>query len=275
MTGLIILLAALSGLLLLRWLLTRFLRSQMNRAKAAEAGTPADYDLNYREHWIELGNRKLQAWTIKAPEGRAPAPALLLFQGGDDVISEMGHLHRYLHDHGCSVMAFDYSGNGRSTGEPSTEAFHQDSLAVFERFESQFDGQPKYLWGFSAGCARLLSILPQVQHRVDGAFLVGPFASMRAVARERLPLFSPLDRLLIPDMANNVKALQEVDAAPVVIIHSRDDEMIPFHHAEKLQAAGRDNIELVPRAGLKHNDCWQPINDEYWQPVFDRINSEG
>ena len=268
-----IVLGAMTGLIiLLRLVLTRILRSQIYRTKEPVSATPADQGLEYEERWIRVGSRRLQSWFVEAPTSQSNGPALLLFQGGDDVIGELPPLLKYLHDQGFATLAFDYSGNGQSSGQPSPRAFHQDSMAAFELFQSLLPDRPKYLWGFSAGASRLLTILPSVQEQVEGAFLIGPLASIQVAAGDRLPIPEPLQPVLLPNYADNINWIKQVDKVPVTIIHSRDDELVPFHHARKLAAAGGENVELVPLQSLDHNDCWQPIHDEYWQPVFQRTD---
>ncbi|MFP3854026.1 MAG: alpha/beta hydrolase [Anaerolineales bacterium] len=265
-------LLVLGGLLLLpRLLLTRYVRSQIYRGKPAEGGTPAAHGLSYQEHWIQSGDHRLQAWYVEPPAEDPGAPSFLLFQGGDDVIGELGHVQKYLFDHGYGSFVFDYGGNGRSIGQPSASSFRRDSRAAYELFTSLVGDQPKYLWGFSAGTLRLMMILPEVQAELDSAFLVGPFASLRQIASDNMPFPDWVMPLLLPDDGNNEDLLTQVHQTPVTIVHSRDDELAPVHHAHKLESAGGENVELALLDGLLHNDCWDPIHDAYWEPVFSRL----
>ena len=184
----LLLFVGLVPLLLGGWLALRMMmRNAFLGTKAAGAETPADHDLAYEEHWIELDDRRLQAWYVPGPQ--ADAPALLLFQGGHDTISELGHLQKYLYDHGFATLAFDFTGNGNSSGEPTMDRINADGVATYHLLRELVGAdRPIYLWGFSLGAARTLAAAAHGQLDVAGIFLVGPFLSTRAAVHDRLPL---------------------------------------------------------------------------------------
>jgi alpha-beta hydrolase superfamily lysophospholipase len=232
--------------------------------------TPKDYGLIYEEYWIAVKDRKLQAWFVRAPTRGSAPRAMLLFQGGNDVISELGPLQKYLFDHHISSLAFDFTGNGRSTGQPSVETLTEDGLAAFQKLQELVGAETRvYAWGYSSGTARLLAALNQGQVKLDGVVLMGPFTTSRALMLHHMHFLPKgLGALFIPEYWNNVAMLQQL-TVPVLIVHSRADEAVPFAHGEILAQAGQVPIRLRAVDGLKHNDCWNPLHEAYWLPVFD------
>ena len=255
-----------------------FIKSQFLSHRPGQGKTPADEGLDFKEYWIARNGHRLQSWLVRAPKNGDTEIALLLFQGGNDVISELTHVQKYLYDHGITSMIFDYGGNGDSLGKISYENINADNVAVFQKFRELLGNDAQlYLWGFSAGTGRLMDVLPKVQDEIEGAVLMGPFSSIKRI----LPPGSSIEKdslvhkllglLLMPPFWNNKARIQEVDT-PILIVHSRDDELASFWHAEELVSAGK-NVQLIPLDGLKHNDCWKPLHKEYWYPVFDFIGT--
>lgn len=232
--------------------------------------TPRDCGLAYEEYWIPVGNRQLQAWFVRAPAGASASCAMLLFQGGNDVISELDPLQKYLFDHCISSLAFDFAGNGRSTGQPSVETLTDDGVAAFRKLRELVGAETRvYSWGFSSGTARLLAALNQGQVKPDGVVLMGPFTTSRALMLHHMRILPKgLGPLFLPEHWNNVAMLQQL-TVPVLIVHSRADEAVPFAQGEILAQAGQGPISLRAVDGLKHNDCWNPLHEAYWLPVFD------
>lgn len=238
--------------------------------------TPRDYGLAYEEHWLPVGNRHLQAWFVRAPTGTSVPRAMLLFQGGNDVISELGPLQKYLFDRHVSSLAFDFAGNGRSTGGPSVEALTEDGVAALRRLaELTGPGTRRYAWGFSSGTARLLAALARDAAPLDGVVLMGPFTTSRALMLHYVRLLPrALGPHFVPEYWDNIASLRQV-GAPVLIVHSRADEAVPFAHGEELAQVGQARISLRAVEGLKHNDCWSPPHEAYWLPVFDFLDRIG
>jgi len=50
--------------------------------------------------------------------------------------------------------------------------------------------------------------------------------------------------------------------APVLIVHSRDDEIIPFHHGQQLYAAAPTPKQFIEASG-GHNDGLRARGEQY------------
>jgi fermentation-respiration switch protein FrsA (DUF1100 family) len=86
---------------------------------------------------------------------------------------------------------------------------------------------------------------------IGGMILQSTFTSVPDVAAELMP-WLPM-RLLIATRFGNEDKLKRLPV-PVLILHSRKDTTIPFHHAEKNFAAATGPKCLVELAG-DHNDA--------------------
>lgn len=202
--------------------------------------TPAAVGLGYES--VELGTdsgETLHGWFVPAQPERA---VLLFFHGNAGNISHRLDSLRIFHDLGLSVLIIDYQGYGRSTGRPSEQGTYEDALAAWEYLVDQRRIDPRriVLFGRSLGGAVAAWLATQHAPRaliVESAFRSVPdlaaeiywFLPVRLLARIHYPLESLLARVSVP----------------VLVVHSRDDEIIPFHHGEALHAAGADSELLV------------------------------
>ena len=59
---------------------------------------------------------------------------------------------------------------------------------------------------------------------------------------------------------------------PVLVIHSRDDEIIPYHHAERIHDSAGEPRELLTLRG-SHNDAWLRDESRYINGLRDFIAS--
>jgi fermentation-respiration switch protein FrsA (DUF1100 family) len=88
--------------------------------------------------------------------------------------------------------------------------------------------------------------------------LMSCFTSVRAFAPRYLaPAF------LIRDPFDNLSAVRRYPG-PVLVIHGRRDEVVPFDHGQELYAAARKAQMFVCEAG--HNDC-PPDWEAFWEEV--------
>src|SRR5690606_22011101 len=99
-----------------------------------------------------------------------------------------------------------------------------------------------YGWSLGSGAAT------QVAADVDEAALVleGAFTSVADVAAEIYP-YLPVRWLLRHPFASHSRIGRA--GSPVLLLHARDDEVVPFAHAERLHAAATGLRQLVPLSG--------------------------
>jgi fermentation-respiration switch protein FrsA (DUF1100 family) len=55
---------------------------------------------------------------------------------------------------------------------------------------------------------------------------------------------------------------------PVLVVHSRDDEIIPFHHGERLHQAAKSSRHLLELRG-GHNEAFLQAEDAYVERLAD------
>jgi len=210
-------------------------------------GTPADVGLDYEALRLATADgEELDAWFLPARPERA---VLLFFHGNAGNISHRLESLRIFHELGLSVLIFDYRGYGQSTGTPSEQGTYEDARAAW-RYLVEQRGVPAgriVLFGRSLGGAVATRLA--TEERPAGLIVESTFRSVPALAAE-LYWFLPVRALARLEYPAE-KLISSVQA-PVLVVHSREDEIIPFGHGEALHAAASAPAEMLVLRG-DHN----------------------
>jgi len=134
---------------------------------------------------------------------------------------------------GFSSLIFDYRGYGRSEGKPTEQGTYHDAEAAWQYLLSQGYAESEIIiMGRSLGASVAAELAHR--HRPKAVVLESSFTSVPNVAADLYPLL-PV-RWLSRFSYNTLDYLPSI-TAPVLIVHSRDDEIIPFSHGQGLFAA--------------------------------------
>lgn len=190
----------------------------------------------------------LDGWFVPAPAGRG---TLLYLHGNGGNIGHRVDIIRIFHSLGFSVLIFDYRGYGRSTGKPSEEGTYRDALAAWNHLtqERRIPAQHIVLFGESLG-GSIAAWLAE-RHPPRALVIYAAFTSVRDMAKTLYP-FLPTG--LIARYRYDTRAALARVHSPLLILHSTEDEIIPYSHAQELLAIAPEPKKLVPLRG-GHNDA--------------------
>ncbi|KAI9558776.1 hypothetical protein GHT06_015565 [Daphnia sinensis] len=181
-------------------------------------------------------------------------PIVLYLHGnsGSRATSHRVELYKLLQFHNYHVVAFDYRGFADSSQVLMSEnGATIDAVHVYE-YIRQFSGKSTVIvWGHSLGSAVALKMVAQlcaVKQSPDRLVLESPFNNIRDVFRNH-PLtliyrpLSVVDRFFTERLeTNNVAFDSDVHIAGVechiLILHARDDRIVPIFLTRKLYEAG-------------------------------------
>lgn len=132
---------------------------------------------------------------------------------------------------GFAVFAYDYQGYGTSEGQPSTQGTYLDIDAAYQYLTGALQILPSQIiiYGRSVGSGPSV----ELAHRetVGGLILESAFTTAFRVLT-RVPVF-PFDKF------RNLDKITEV-TSPVLILHGKADQVIPFSHSEQLFEAANE-----------------------------------
>jgi uncharacterized protein len=212
------------------------------------ATTPARLGLAFEDVTIRTEDGEtLHAWWILAKNAHG---AVLLLHGNAGNISHRLDYAAMFDRLGFSTLLVDYRGYGRSTGSPSEQGTYRDAAASW-RWLTETKGVAAgdiVLFGESLGGAVAAWLAAREKPRA--LVLSSTFTSVPDLAAEIYP-FLPV-RLLSRYEYNTLDALARVNA-PMLVAHSKSDDIIPYSHGERLFAAAREPKSFLELSG-GHND---------------------
>lgn len=210
--------------------------------------TPAGRDYDYEDVFLYTEDQiRLHGWYVPAPEDRG---TLLFFHGNAGNISGRIESISIFHDLGLNVMIFDYRGYGKSDGRPSEIGTYRDAGAVWWYLTEVREESPAriILFGRSLGGGVAAWLASEVH--AGALVLESTFTSTVDLAGEWYPLF-PV-RGLMHIRYPVLDYLPNIDV-PVMVAHSREDKVIPYHHGQRIfEQAGEPKRWLEMQGG--HND---------------------
>lgn len=220
--------------------------------------TPAAAGLPYEEVRLTAADGvELGAWFLPAAE---PDRGTLLFFHGN--AGNRGHRLESLklfHDLGLNLFIIDYRGYGDSDGLASEPGTALDAAAAWRHLTGERGIPPGQIviFGRSLGAAVALQLTGETWPRA--VIIESAFTSVADVGAEHYP-WLPV-RWLARIHYDNLARVRSLDA-PLLVIHSRGDEIIPFRHGVALHAAARGPKRLLEISG-GHNDGFLVSGDGY------------
>ena len=200
---------------------------------------------------------RLHGWYLRAagvPEEGKDAPAratILFYHGNAGNLSYVWTWLRTLSRLGADVFAIDYRGYGKSGGEPSEEGLYLDAEAAYRYLTESRGVAPRRI----VVCGRSLGGAPacEVASRFECGALVlhSAFTSAPEMAGQVVPVI-PLGWAIGTDF-DNLSKVARVEA-PVLVIHSRADEVVPYRMGERLFAGAKEPKEFVRLDRSLHDD---------------------
>ena len=221
--------------------------------------TPGDIRLDYEPLTLTThDDEQLDAWFIPANPARG---AVLFCHGNAGNISHRLDSIRQFHGLGLSVLIFDYRGYGQSTGRPTEKGTYRDVDAAWDYLVEQRGIPPEQIILFGRSLGASITADLATRQTAAGVILESAFTSVPDVAAQ-LYAWLPV-RWLSRYQYDTRKKLADIHS-PVLIVHSRDDEIIPYSNGERLfEAANEPKQFLELRGG--HNDGFMVSGKDYIQ----------
>lgn len=202
------------------------------------------------------GRYQVQAWLLPAARGAAYQDWLVIFAHGNagNISHRQSFYQTWLHL-GFNVLAFDYRGYGASEGRPSESGTYEDLRSVLDwALKNGFPQERILLLGKSLGGGVASEVAGDGNSA--GLILHSTFTSIPDIGAELFP-FLPVRWLatILHDTYGKLHDLQQ----PVLILHSRSDSLISFHHAERNYSAAQSPKWLFEISGDHNDDEWERV----------------
>lgn len=223
--------------------------------------TPQAYGLPYEE--VELATEdgeRIVGWWVPAPDARG---TVLIFHGNAGNVSQRLDYLAMFHRLRYTSFIIDYRGFGRSSGTPSEEGTYRDAAAAWRYLTERRGVAPGDIVIFGESLGGAVASWLAARHPARALILHSTFTSALDLGAQ-VYWFLPV-RLISRFHYDNLAHLKEVKA-PVLVIHSREDDIVPYAHGERLYQAAREPKELLVLRG-GHNDAFVFMREEWMRAL--------
>jgi len=196
-------------------------------------------------------------------KGKTDSPVIVVFHGNaGHALQRIDWLRQITPDQ-WNGFVWDYRGYGYSEGTPSELGLYSDAERAVAFVVEKVGHEKLVLHGRSLGVPvaahALQSITPM------GIVLESGFPSARAMAQEILPV--PGISLFLSVQFETVtyanKNHEKNEGVPKLVIHGRDDSVVPFALGKELFRRLPDPKESLFLNGVGHNDVMYRARDKY------------
>lgn len=148
----------------------------------------------------------------------------------------------------CNILAYDYSGYGRSSGRPSERQMYADAQAAYQLLVDKYGRSPEdiILHGHSLGSAPTVDLASRL--RVKGVVIQSGFVSALNVK-----FHPPRPRSLRCDAFKNIDKVAKV-SSPTLVIHGTEDHNIDVRHGVMLYERCPASVTPLWVRGGGHGD---------------------
>ncbi len=218
---------------------------------------PSDIDLEYEDiTFSSQDGVRLNGWYV--PAENAFYTVLFCHGNGGNISHRLDTLN-ILNELGLNSFVFDYRGYGKSRGKPTEQGTYLDAHAAYLWLTEVRNIPPEkiIIFGRSLGG----SIASHLAAKVDeaGLLLESTFTSFVDMGKKFYP-YMPVTLFA----AFAYRTIDYVNKAncPVLVIHSRTDELVPFEFSLRLYDAAKEPKNFIEIEG-SHNDGFLFSGDVY------------
>ncbi len=220
-------------------------------------GTPDELGLDFEDVVFKSADGlDLSGWYIPAKNSKHTI--LFCHGNGGNMAHRLDSINIF-HNLRLNCFIFDYRGYGHSLGKPGEEGTYTDAMAAYKWLaeEKKIPAKNIIIFGRSLGG----SIAAQLASKVEaGALIVeSAFTSYVDIGKEYYP-YMPV-RWFARFGYKTIDYIKEV-RCPVMLIYSRNDEIVPYKFGLELYEAANEPKEFIEIFG-GHNDCFLASGEIY------------
>jgi fermentation-respiration switch protein FrsA (DUF1100 family) len=224
----------------------------------AVPSVPLDVREPERVSLVTADGVTLDGWFLP---GKAFKPVIFFLHGNAGHIGHRWNKLKMLALLETPIFILDYRGYGRSEGTPSERGLYRDAEAGYaELLKRGYNPDKIVVYGESIGGAVAIELASK--RPVRAVVVEDTFTSIPDVVRRSLPFIPPF---LLQTQMNSLSRIGRV-RAPVLIFHSRDDEIIPYAMGRQLYLEANEPKHFVELRG-GHNTAFLEDSQIYMKSL--------
>jgi hypothetical protein len=203
---------------------------------------------------------RLHGWLFRARDPNAPL--IVWCHGNAGNITDRATMAAELARRGLSVLLFDWRGYGKSNGRPNEEALYDDALSAYDFAVKSLGGQSIVMYGESLGGPYAAYVA--TQRKVHRVIMENSFPSLAALGNA---LYHPIPLGWFAPRAMLTLRWLNAAGVPVLVLHSRRDQVIPFALGQQLYDGLRVPKEMVISDTAAHCEMATDEPEKYYGSV--------
>ncbi|MBI5364590.1 MAG: alpha/beta fold hydrolase [Planctomycetes bacterium] len=210
---------------------------------------PKDHGLPGKALFLKTDDDvRLYAWLVEAER---PRGAVLLLHGNAGNVENRVEHARAFREMGFSTLILDWRGYGASNGRSTEDGTYRDAEAGYEYLVRALQFEPARIAVFGESLGGGPAVELALRKPFGALILQSTFTSIPDLG-VRFYGWLPVRLLARVEYANLAKMPRV--PLPVLILHSKDDQIVPYAQAEALLAAALPPKSLVTLSG-KHDEA--------------------
>lgn len=219
--------------------------------------TPAELGLDFEDVVFKSDDGlDLAGWYV--PVENPKFTVLFCHGNGGNIAHRLDSINIF-HNLGLNCFIFDYRGYGDSRGKPDEEGTYKDAMAAYKWLndEKKIPAENIIIFGRSLGGSIAAYLATKV--KAGGLVVESAFTSYVDMGKEYYP-YMPV-RWFARFGYKTIDYIKNIHC-PVMLIYSRNDEIVPYKFGLELYEAANEPKEFIEIFG-GHNDCFLASGEIY------------
>jgi uncharacterized protein len=175
---------------------------------------------------------------------------ILYFHGNAGSLDSWQFVYNSFRSLGYNFFIIDYRGYGKSSGKITEEGLYIDAQTAYNYLLNRgFKDNQIVVYGRSIGTGMAVNLA--CKNKINSLILETPFTNLRKLASEKYPYLLP--SLYLKFEFNNELKLKQIKS-PLLIIHGKNDNVVPFKDGEKLFNDYQGKKEFLSIENGQHNN---------------------
>lgn len=204
-----------------------------------------------KEDFLVSGS--LHCWLIQPKVQTKNTTTVIHLHGNAENMTSHVTASLFLPELGHRLVTFDYSGYGRSKGEPSLKQIQNDARSVFSHIfgDPGIFGNKIFGFGQSMGAYTLARILPDFPALGGGILEAGLYSFYDLFVQAY-----PHIRCEVPNEGFSALDTLPLSTVPKLFIHGTSDSVVPYTHSVRMHEVAGEPKELMILDGVGHIDAF-------------------
>ena len=220
-------------------------------------------DVTFQAH----GGVRLHGWLFES--GGAKAPLIIWCHGNAGNITERSQVAQELRRRGIDVLLFDWRGYGKSEGSPTESSLYRDAEAAYEFATNDLHrtADQIVLYGESLGGPYAAWLAMRRKSRC--VVIENSFPSLRDLGNA---IYAPVPLGYFAPCSMTTTRWLNKAGVPVLVMHGRRDQVIPFALGMKLYDDLHVPKKLLVSENANHSEIAAMEGERYYDAVTSFIN---